>query len=57
MMIILEDEQVEEVRDILGSMFIKHRKSEETLRLSQWLDEVVSIQTKERNDLYVKAIN
>ena len=44
----LEDKQLESVKQILGDLYIKHCLTEEVVRLSQWVDEVVVKIQKEK---------
>lgn len=45
----LEDKQLESVKQILGDLYIKHGLTEEVVRLSQWVDEVVVKIQKEKH--------
>ncbi|MCR8744362.1 hypothetical protein [Romboutsia lituseburensis] len=60
MILELEDKQFEEIRDILGSLFLKSNISESTdikeevIRLSQWVDHMVVSTQNERQVFYEK---
>lgn len=58
MILELEDDNVEEIRDILGSLYLKNKQvnliDEEVLRLSQWVDAIVVQTQKERQAVYAK---
>ena len=44
----IEEQSFEEIKDILGDMFLKNGLSHEVVRLSQWLDYLVVAKQKER---------
>ena len=44
----LEEKQLENVKQILGDLYIKYGLTEEVVRLSQWIDEVVVKIQKEK---------
>lgn len=60
MILELEDKQFEEIREILGSLFLKSNIpestdiKEEVLRLSQWVDHMVVSTQNERQVFYEK---
>ena len=55
----IEDQSFEEIKDILGTMFLKHGLSNEVVRSSQWVDHIVVTTQKERQSVYssVKETN
>ena len=55
----IEEQRFEEIKDILGAMFLKHGLSNEFVRLSQWVDNIVVTTQKERQFVYsgVKETN
>ena len=55
----IEEQSFEEIKDILGAMFLKHGLSNEVVRLSQWIDHIVVTTQKERQFVYnsVKETN
>ncbi len=44
----IEEESLEEIKDILGVMFLNYGLTYEVVRLSQWIDKIVVITQKER---------
>ena len=48
----IEEQSFEEIKDILGDMFLKHGLSNEVVRLSQWIDHIVVTTQKERQVIY-----
>lgn len=61
MILEIEDDNFEEIRGILGSLYLKNKQvsfiDEEVLRLSQWIDDIVVHTQKERQVVYAKANN
>lgn len=61
MILELDDRQTEEIRDILGNLFIKSKTTKdidinpEVLRLSKWVDEMVVSTQNERQQFYAKS--
>ena len=55
--LIIEEQSFEEIKDILGDMFLKNGLSHEVVRLSQWLDYLVVAKQKERYFLYKQNNN
>lgn len=53
----IEEQSFEEIKDILGDMFLKNGLSHEVVRLSQWLDYLVVAKQKERYFLYKQNNN
>ena len=53
----IEEQSFEEIKDILGTMFLKHGLSNEVVRLSQWVDHIVVTTQKERQSLYLSLIH
>ena len=53
----IEEQSFEEIKDILGDMFLKNGLSHEVVRLSQWLDYLVVAKQKERHFLYKQNNN
>ena len=55
----IEEQRFEEIKDILGAMFLKDGLSNEVVRLSQWVDHIVVTTQKERQFVYsgVKETN
>lgn len=51
----LDDKKVEEIRDILGTLYIKNGPTDEVVRLSQWVDTMVVSTQKERQKFYEEA--
>ena len=52
----MEEESFEEIKDILGNLFLKYGLSNEVVRLSQWIDYIVAATQKERQVIY-ESIN
>jgi len=48
----IEEQSFEEIKDILGDMFLKYGLSHEVVRLSQWVDYIVITTQKERQAIY-----
>ena len=53
----IEEQSFEEIKDILGDMFLKNGLSHEVVRLSQWLDYLVVAKQKERYFIYKQNNN
>lgn len=55
----IEEQSFEEIKDILGTMFLKYGLSNEVVRLSQWVDHIVVTTQKEMQFVYnnVKELN
>lgn len=49
---VIECEDLEQLTDILGSLFIKYRNDADVLKLSEWIDEIVVKTQKQRQEIY-----
>lgn len=50
----LEEVQLEDIKEILGALYVKHGLTDEVVRLSQWVDTMVVKSQKQRQVEYAK---